>query len=37
MDFEGEDAEEFAIVRKKLGVKHYTEAIRVLIKREATA
>lgn len=37
MDFEEEEAEEFEVVRKKLGVKAYAEAIRVLIKKEAVA
>lgn len=37
MDFEGKEAKEFDKVRDKLGLKAYTETIRVLIRREATA
>jgi len=35
MEFEGEDLENLEKARKKVGTKHYTETIRVILKEKA--
>ena len=35
LEFEGEDAEDFRLVKERLGLKLNTEVVRFLIKKEA--